>query len=148
MHVSTDLPTLSTLEGFAPGTRVLRRPRSGTARMPAPATHGNAPEPVVAVPHAGAPSPVTARASRLHAVGRLVLKVVDVALATVRRVHGRYRQRCRAKAAYDALRQFDDHMLRDLGFQRSELASVVGELSSRSAHDRVRDFTSFDDLPK
>jgi uncharacterized protein YjiS (DUF1127 family) len=151
MHVSTDLPALGTLERFAPDITVLRRPREGVRKAPAmtaPATARIGPEPALEAGSGATPVPPPARANRLRALGQLVRTAIDAALGTARRVHGRYRQRRRAKAAYDALSQLDDHMLRDLGFARSELASVVAELTGAAAHSRVRDRASHHDVPK
>jgi uncharacterized protein YjiS (DUF1127 family) len=52
------------------------------------------------------------------------------------RVHARQRQQ--ARATRDALRTLDDHTLRDLGFDRSEIASVGAEIAGRADRTRVR----------
>ena len=76
------------------------------------------------------------------ASGGSITKVV-IAMArsigsVVRRAHARYRQRRKARATYDALRHLDDRMLRDLGFDRSEITSVAAEISGTAARTRVR----------
>lgn len=52
------------------------------------------------------------------------------------RVHSR--QRRQARATRDALRALDDHVLRDLGFDRSEITSVGAEIAGRADRTRVR----------
>ena len=58
--------------------------------------------------------------------------------AVASRARARYRQRQQARATYEALRQLDDRTLRDLGFDRSELRSVVAEVTGAAERTRVR----------
>lgn len=67
----------------------------------------------------------------IRAVGAIVGAVASRALA-------RYRQRQRARATYDALRELDDRALRDLGLDRSELRSVAAEVTGEAERTRVR----------
>jgi uncharacterized protein YjiS (DUF1127 family) len=67
----------------------------------------------------------------IRAVGAIVGAIASRALA-------RYRQRRQARAIYDALRQLDDRTLHDLGFDRSELRSVVAEVTGKAERTRVR----------
>jgi uncharacterized protein YjiS (DUF1127 family) len=78
-------------------------------------------------PDPGPPSPVARLARAFQRVG-----------AYLRAAGMRYRHLRRAKATYDALRDLDDRTLRDLGFERSELASVVAEMSGTASPTRVR----------
>ena len=59
--------------------------------------------------------------------------------AIARHAYVRYRQHQRARAVYDTLRELDDHTLRDMGFDRSEIRSVAAELTGkRSVRGCVR----------
>jgi uncharacterized protein YjiS (DUF1127 family) len=60
-------------------------------------------------------------------VCKTVVAAIGKAAAFARRLRARRRQRRAAWAAYDALRQLDDHTLRDLGFERSESIPLVAE---------------------
>ena len=42
----------------------------------------------------------------------------------------------------DALSELDDHLLRDLGFVRSEIKSVAERLTGEAAYDRARALTT------
>jgi uncharacterized protein YjiS (DUF1127 family) len=81
---------------------------------------------------------LVARADRSFTLGEIIVAAIRAAAATVRQAHARHRQRRRAKATYDALRELDDHMLRDLGFDRSELRSVAAEATGEAEPTRVR----------
>jgi uncharacterized protein YjiS (DUF1127 family) len=82
---------------------------------------------------------------RSFTLGELVVAMIQSAAATVHRAYGRYRERRRAIATYDALRRLDDHMLRDLGFDRSELRSVAAELTGEAEQTRARTLATLHD---
>jgi uncharacterized protein YjiS (DUF1127 family) len=88
-----------------------------------------------------------ARAHRSFTLGEIIVAAVQAAGAIVRQAQARHRQRQRAKATYDALQELDDHMLRDLGFDRSELRSVAAEATGDAERTRVRAFFTLD-LPR
>jgi uncharacterized protein YjiS (DUF1127 family) len=69
-------------------------------------------------------------------------------LACVREACARHLRRRRAKAAFDALRGLDDHTLHDLGFDSSEIGSVVAEWVGEVPPDRIRIVQSLHDYPK
>jgi uncharacterized protein YjiS (DUF1127 family) len=78
-----------------------------------------------------------ARAHRSFTLGEVIVAVIQAAGAIARRAHARHRRRRQAWDLYDALRQLDDHTLRDLGFDRSEIRSGRGGIDGRSgAHPR------------
>ena len=79
-----------------------------------------------------------ARTGRSFTLGEMIAAAMQAAGAIVRQAYARYRQRRQAGAFYDALRQLDDHTLRDLGFDRSELGSVAAEASGQAEHTRLR----------
>ena len=58
--------------------------------------------------------------------------------AFARRAYAGYRQRREANALSDALRQLDDRLLRDLGFDRSEIRSVAAEVTGEAETTRMR----------
>jgi uncharacterized protein YjiS (DUF1127 family) len=60
-------------------------------------------------------------------IRKTIVAGIEKAAAFTRRLRARRRQQREAWTAYDALRQLDDHTLRDLGFERSELKLVVSE---------------------
>jgi uncharacterized protein YjiS (DUF1127 family) len=69
--------------------------------------------------------------SRGRSIIRRILKTIvagtQKVAAFTRQLLARRRQHREAWAAYDALRQLDDHTLRDLGFRRSKLMPVVSQ---------------------
>ena len=71
-------------------------------------------------------------------IGNIVVATIRAVRLHARRAYVYYRQRRKAKAAYDALRHLDDLMLHDLGFDRSEITSVAAEVSGAAARTRVR----------
>jgi uncharacterized protein YjiS (DUF1127 family) len=79
-----------------------------------------------------------ARVDRAFTVAEIIAEMVWAIGAFARRAYARYRQRREASAFYDALRQLDDHTLRDLGFDRSEIGSVVAEATGEAEHTRLR----------
>ena len=62
-------------------------------------------------------------------------EIVDAAVRAVskwaQQVYARYRERRAANDIYDTLRQLDDSMLRDLGFNRSELRRIAEETAAQ-----------------
>jgi uncharacterized protein YjiS (DUF1127 family) len=79
-----------------------------------------------------------ARANRSLLIGNTFMAMLRVLGAMARRALAHHRQRRQARATYDELRRLDDRMLRDLGFDRSELASVAAEVAGAAARERVR----------
>ena len=80
------------------------------------------------------------RAHRCRALmlGALAAAAVQGAAAIARRVYARLRQRRKARATYDSLQQLGDRELRDLGLDRSELASIAAEVTGEAESTRVR----------
>jgi GNAT superfamily N-acetyltransferase/uncharacterized protein YjiS (DUF1127 family) len=79
-----------------------------------------------------------AGARRSFSLGEIIVAVFQAAGAIARRAQARYRQRRQARAIRDALHQLDDRALRDLGFDRSEIASVAAEVTGEAERTRVR----------
>jgi uncharacterized protein YjiS (DUF1127 family) len=79
-----------------------------------------------------------ARAHRARVLGDLIAPMIIFVGSIARRAYARHLQRRRAKDTYDALRHLDDRMLRDLGFDRSGIASVAAEASGAAARTRLR----------
>jgi len=71
-------------------------------------------------------------------IGEIIVAAIQVARAIARRTSARHRQRQRARETYEVLRRLDDRTLRDLGFERSEIASVAAEIAGRAERARVR----------
>jgi hypothetical protein len=80
----------------------------------------------------------TAGTHQTYAIGEVVSGTLRAVQAYMRRVAERYRQLQEAHAVYEALDGLDDHTLHDLGFDRSELASVAAELGGIAERTRVR----------
>jgi uncharacterized protein YjiS (DUF1127 family) len=87
-----------------------------------------------------------ARAHRSRMLGSIIVAAIDAVAAIARRAYARHRQRQRASATYDVLRKLDDHTLRDMGFDRSEIWSVAAEVTGKAQQTRVRANT-FDETP-
>ena len=79
-----------------------------------------------------------ARAYRSFTLGEIIVAVMQAVAAIARQALACYAQHQRARSMYDALRQLDDHTLRDLGFDRSEIRSVVAELVGKAECTRMR----------
>lgn len=79
-----------------------------------------------------------ARAYRSFTLGEIVAAVMQAVAAFARRALALYAQHQRARSLYDALSQLDDRTLRDLGFDRSEIRSVVAELAGKAERTRMR----------
>jgi len=89
----------------------------------------------------------TVRAHHSFTLGTIIIAVIQAAGAIARRAHARHRQRRQAMATHHALRQFDDRMLRDLGFDRSEIRSVAAEVTGEAEYTRVRALLTSHSLP-
>jgi uncharacterized protein YjiS (DUF1127 family) len=79
-----------------------------------------------------------ARAHRSFNLGKIIVAVMQAVAAIARQALARYAQHQRARSTYDALSQLDDRTLRDLGFDRSEIRSVVAELAGKAECTRMR----------
>jgi uncharacterized protein YjiS (DUF1127 family) len=79
-----------------------------------------------------------ARANRSFMLGETIVAAFHSAGAIARRAYAHHRQRRQARDVYDALRQLDDRMLRDLGFDRSEITSVAAEMTREAEYTRMR----------
>lgn len=96
-----------------------------------------------------------ARAYRSRVLGELVSAAISKAYTMARRAYAAYRQRREARLTLDALDRLDDRSLRDLGLDRSEIASVAAEITGAAEHTRVyalqsvrRERTSSDIAPR
>ena len=81
---------------------------------------------------------LAARINRAFTLAEIIAEMVWAVGAFARRAYAGYRQRREASALSDALRQLDDRMLRDLGFDRSELRSVAAEVTGEAETTRLR----------
>ena len=88
-----------------------------------------------------------ARAHRSFTLGTIIVAVIQAAGAIARRAHARHRQRRQAWDLYDALQQLDNHTLRDLGFDRSEIRLVAAEVTGEAEYTRVRALLTSHSLP-
>ena len=61
----------------------------------------------------------------------------------LRRGCAAWRQQSAARQAHLALRELDERSLRDLGFDRSELGSLVAEIDGQAEPTRVRALQAF-----
>jgi uncharacterized protein YjiS (DUF1127 family) len=79
-----------------------------------------------------------ARVDRAFTIAEIIAEMVWAVGALARQAYVRYRQRREANALRQALRRLDDHTLRDLGFDRSEIGSVVAEVTGEAERTRLR----------
>src|SRR5262249_47668286 len=79
-----------------------------------------------------------ARRHRALMLGALAAAAIQGAAAIASRVYARLRQRWQARATLDSLQELGDHELRDLGFDRSELASIAAEVTGGVEPTRTR----------
>ena len=77
----------------------------------------------------------------------IVVAAIQAVGAIARRAHARHRQRQEAKVIYDTLWDLDDRMLRDLGFDRSEITSLAAEVAGQAERTRVRALLMSHTLP-
>ncbi len=78
-----------------------------------------------------------ARAHRSYQLGEIVKATLQAAGEFGRRLVTEWKRRRCAQATYAALRSLDPHILRDLGFHRSELLSVAAEVAGVADSTRV-----------
>jgi uncharacterized protein YjiS (DUF1127 family) len=79
-----------------------------------------------------------ARIEHAFTLAEILAEMVWAVGTFARKAYARYRQRREASALRDTLRQLDDHMLRDLGFDRSEISSVAAEFTREAEGTRLR----------
>lgn len=81
------------------------------------------------------------RAAHIHRarfLGRIFASAIRAAVDIVRDANARRRRRRQANAIRDALHELDDRTLHDLGFDRSEIASVAAEATDAAERTRIR----------
>ena len=81
-------------------------------------------------------------ATYIAATGAAILAAARGLLDWARYVKMRHEQRREARATYEALRHLDDRALRDLGFDRLEIASVAAEASGDVERTRCLAFVA------
>lgn len=79
-----------------------------------------------------------ARAHRSYYLREIVKAALQAVGDFVRRTVTRWKRQEQARATYLALRALDAHILRDLGFHRSELMSVAAEVTGSADSTRAR----------
>jgi uncharacterized protein YjiS (DUF1127 family) len=82
------------------------------------------------------------------ALGQIIIAAIKAVEAFARGALARHKQLRQARVAYDALHQLDDRTLRDLGFDRSEIMSLVAEVTGEAECTRVRALQTSHGLPK
>jgi uncharacterized protein YjiS (DUF1127 family) len=89
-----------------------------------------------------------ALAHRAAFLGTLVAAVLQAIRRAVRRARARYRQRRQARTIHDAFHELDDRALHDLGFDRSEIASIAEEATGAAERTRTRVLLNAHTLPR
>ncbi|HVE88495.1 MAG TPA: DUF1127 domain-containing protein [Burkholderiaceae bacterium] len=79
-----------------------------------------------------------ARSHRSFQLRQVAAAALQTVSDFVRESVGRLKRRQQARATYAALRGLDAHILRDLGFHRSELMSVAAEVAGVADFTRAR----------
>ena len=79
-----------------------------------------------------------ARANRSDYFGELIAAALAKAAAGAREVLATYRRQREARVMRKGLRDLDDRTLRDIGFTRSEIESVVAEATGGAEWTRLR----------
>jgi uncharacterized protein YjiS (DUF1127 family) len=79
-----------------------------------------------------------ARASRSAYVGGPIVAAVAKVVAAAREVLAAHRRRREARVMRMGLHELDDRTLRDIGFTRSEIESVVAEATGEAEWTRLR----------
>lgn len=80
----------------------------------------------------------SARASRSSHVGGLIVGALAKVVAAVREAVGAYRRHREARVMRTGLQELDDRTLRDIGFTRSEIDSVIAEATGHAEWTRLR----------
>jgi uncharacterized protein YjiS (DUF1127 family) len=80
---------------------------------------------------------VAVRAYRDRVIGDMIGQLIARTWSMVRRAYARHRQYRLASATYDALRELDDHTLRDLGLYRDQISLVAAEQAGVAAPTRA-----------
>jgi uncharacterized protein YjiS (DUF1127 family) len=79
-----------------------------------------------------------ARARRARVLGEMLSGALRTVASAARKLYASYRQQRAAATLYGELTELDDHALKDLGFDRSELRSVAAEVTGAVERTRVR----------
>jgi uncharacterized protein YjiS (DUF1127 family) len=88
-----------------------------------------------------------AHADRSHAMADVLAAVWRAVRSLAQHAYASHQRRVRAREVYDTLRRLDDHMLHDLGLDRSELSSVAAEATGGAEHTRAQTMISTYGLP-
>ena len=88
-----------------------------------------------------------ARARRARLFGVTLRAIARALSSALRRALAARERRRMAKAWVAELAQLDDHMLRDLGLDRSEIGSVVAESMGNAEYTRERVGRTLDQFP-
>lgn len=91
---------------------------------------------------------IASRVQRSYIIGKIIIPTIHAVVAVARRAYARHQQRRQARAIRDVLRHLDDHLLRDVGFHRSEITFVAAEIAGEAEYTRVRALLSSRGLPR
>jgi uncharacterized protein YjiS (DUF1127 family) len=89
-----------------------------------------------------------ARNRQARAVGSLIMRVIRGIGAAVHRLRQHARQRRQLAEIVAGLNELDDRTLHDLGFHRSEIASIGAEVTGECDCTRVRTLLTLYGLPR